>query len=122
LTKNGDPEGTHAFPAWTRDGRSLVFTVASSQGATALYALDAASGTVRKLVDGYENALLTPVFTPDYRSLIYTAVTTSRNFGIFRLPSTRRPCTSGEPIELARTGAAAPRRESGAVADGKRVA
>jgi Tol biopolymer transport system component/DNA-binding winged helix-turn-helix (wHTH) protein len=122
LTKSGDPEGTHAFPAWTRDGRSLLFTVAPSQGPTTLHALDAASGKVRKLVEGYENALVTPVFTPDYRWLIYTAVTTSRNFGIFRLPMDPKTLEkAGEPIELARTGAAVPRNPV-LSPDGKRLA
>jgi Tol biopolymer transport system component/DNA-binding winged helix-turn-helix (wHTH) protein len=69
LTRSGNPVGGHAAPAWSPDGRYLLFAVFDAGPSEGLWRLDRQTGALRMLHRGkvYES-----IFTPDASS-IYVA-------------------------------------------------
>jgi len=122
LTRAGQPEGVHAFPVWSPDGKRVVFSTVPNGKRGALHSLDPRTGSVRLVLTANEHTILTPVFSPDGKSLYYAAASPAGDFGIWRLPlNPRTGEQAGNPAEVARTGSSIPRSLS-VSSDGKRLA
>lgn len=122
LTRPGQPEGTHGFPAWSPDGKFVVFAAVSNAKPGGLYAVDPSSGSLRQLLKAVENSCFTPVLSPDGKWLYYAAASQALDFGIWRFPlNPRTGQRSGDPVQIVRTGSSIP--QSPAISpDGKRLA
>ncbi len=118
ITKAGAPPGGHGAPAWSPDGRRIVF-VTHDIGLSEIWSV-APNGEDLKRVWHGQKHFFDPVFSPDGKYLFFSAA--SGNFRLWRLrlaADTGLPV--GEPIEIANTGSALARHLTIAP-DGKRLA
>ncbi|MEZ5314023.1 MAG: hypothetical protein R2862_10455 [Thermoanaerobaculia bacterium] len=92
-----DVEQQHS-PAWSPDGRSIVFT-GNRGGQFDVFQIDIDSKEVRNLTNDppYQGA---PVFTPDGQSIVYSVAAGEKNAHLFRMdladPSKRYRLTDGD--------------------------
>lgn len=118
LTQPGTPPGGHSLPAWSPDGRRLVFVV-SDIGLSELWTVTPQGREARRLLDGL-GTFYDPVFAPDGQALFFS--TASGNFRLWRMPlASATGLPSGAPEELANTGSSLARHLSVAP-DGRRLA
>ena len=122
LTRPGNPEGTHGFPAWSPKGDVVIFSNISSKKQGGLYRVNPATGAIRAMLPADKKTFLTPVLSSDGKWVYYAAFSANRDFGIWRMPlDPKTGERAGDPVEIARTGSSLPR--SPAVSrDGKRLA
>ena len=69
ITSSADPVGGHASPAWSPDGRHVVFATYSS-APQSLWSVPADGGAAH-LIDEAHGALFDPVYSPDGRWVYY---------------------------------------------------
>jgi Tol biopolymer transport system component len=63
LTRNGSPNGGHAAPAWSRDGRFLSFSVFEAASDNGIWLLTLATGETRHLAR--DGGLVDSLFSPE---------------------------------------------------------
>src|SRR6185369_7618642 len=103
VTKTGEPIGAHASPAWSPDGRRLVFT-ASANGLPQVWTVAAGGGALRQ-VEGIEGTF-DPVFAPDGKT-VYVATGTET---ILAVPvSVETGASMGRPVRVLAGGAGSTR-------------
>ena len=116
LTSSTQPVGGHASPAWSPDGRRIVFATYSASP-SCLWSVPAEGGTPSLIIEAH-GALFDPVFAPDGRWLSYA---TGAPYMV-RVPVS--PATGqrrGEPEAIAAGGVAGVRHLS-ISGDGRRLA
>lgn len=119
LTRPGAPKGGHATPAFSPDGRRLVFST-SLYGRSEIWTLDLESGVtapvVRDPAGSYD-----PVYSPDGREIYFSAVS-RQVYGLWRVPiSQRSGRPTGAPVQIRNIGLASI-RQLALSADGRRIA
>lgn len=101
LTKPDGPVGGHSQPAWSSDGKRIVFVtqyIGPAEVWTINVAGDAASGALSRLMT-CPLMCATPVLDVDGRSLFYTSPDPMR--GLWRVPLTADGrAAAGEPVAL----------------------
>jgi serine/threonine protein kinase len=102
-TTTNSPSGRHADPAWSADGKGLVFAALGQMGARAssntLWTMDIDSGQPARIVTGNVVNQVSPALSPDGRTVYFSALAAA-GFGIYAVPlSGNRPA-----VELLRTG------------------
>ncbi|MGO9257668.1 MAG: protein kinase domain-containing protein [Bryobacteraceae bacterium] len=119
VTVARNPAGQHADPDWSPDGKHLVFAALGGMGARAsintLWTVDPASGELKKIATGNLVNQVSPVMSPDGRTVYFGAMAAD-GFGVYSVP------LSGDTpaVALYRTGKDVP----GGIAvsrDGKRL-
>ncbi len=108
VATTGAVPGRQAFPAWTPDGKRILFS-AIRGGQGELWLVGADGKSPRLLLQREKNAFISPVFSPKGDSIYFGALAErTRDLGIWqqRLTPDGRPL--GQPVELARTGTVAP--------------
>jgi Tol biopolymer transport system component len=83
LTRLGHPAGAHNHPAWSHNGRFIVFAVSDGVHNNAIWIIDAAGGATRLLTPG--NAASHPRFTPADDAVVWTGNAAAFNGRIFRI-------------------------------------
>jgi Tol biopolymer transport system component/DNA-binding winged helix-turn-helix (wHTH) protein len=81
LTTAGQPAGSHRMPAWSHDGRHVVFVVGFVRRAD-VRAVDVATGE-QQLIGTATNAL-DPAFAPDDRAILWGVTTLTGKGRLFR--------------------------------------
>jgi Tol biopolymer transport system component/DNA-binding winged helix-turn-helix (wHTH) protein len=118
ITKVGTPPGGHGVPAWSPDGKRLVF-VTYDIGLSEIWSVSPKGEDLKRVLHG-KGHFFDPVFSPDGRHLFFS--TASGNFYLWRLPlAADTGLPAGEPVEIANTGAALARHLTMAP-DGRRLA
>ena len=84
VTRAGSPAGGHGAPAWTADGRRLVFTT-SDRRWSHLYTVTVDGNDLVPLVTDVPVAL-DPVVGADGKDLYYAAVGSDERYAVWRLP------------------------------------
>ncbi len=118
ITKIGVPDGGHGAPAWSPDGRRIVF-VTHDIGLSEIWSVSPKGDDLKRIRQG-QSHFFDPVFSPDGKYLFFS--TASGNFRLWRLRLTADTgLPAGELVEIANTGSALVRHLTIAP-DGKRLA
>jgi Tol biopolymer transport system component/DNA-binding winged helix-turn-helix (wHTH) protein len=72
VTRIGGPPGGHREPAWSRDGKTLVFAVSSGRWSQEIWTVPAAGGAPRRVAAPFIGGL-DPQFAPGDRALYWGA-------------------------------------------------
>jgi TolB protein len=113
LSKAGNPPGGHGSPAWSPDGKRIVFC-ASDFVEGSIWTISTNGGDLKQAARGY---LVDAVYAPDGGSIYYGS-----EYGLWKIrvsQDTGEPV--GEPLELANTSPAR-LRHFAVSADGKKIA
>ncbi|HYC68229.1 amidohydrolase family protein [Brevundimonas sp.] len=94
------------YPAWSRDGRSIVYTTWDDQELGTIRVVPA-SGGVGRVVTPHPGHYIEPTFSPDGRTIVYRTVSDgflttalwSRDPGVYRIPA-----AGGEPVLITDEG------------------
>ncbi len=107
ITTAGNPEGKHADPAWSADGKQIVFTSLGAMGTrtakNSLWTVDLNSGVLTPIKFGSLGGASSPVLTADNKTIYFSALAPD-GFGIFAT-STKG---TDESIPIYRSGREAP--------------
>ena len=95
------------YPAWSRDGRSIVYTTWDDQALGSIRVVPVSGGAGR-VVTGKPGHYIEPTFSPDGRTIVYRTVSDgflttalwSRDPGVYRIPA-----AGGEPVLITDEGA-----------------
>lgn len=117
LTQPGQPGGGHGTPAWSPDGKRIVF-VSYDVGASSVWSVAPDGGNL-KLWRAADALHFDPVFAPDGRSLYLS--TASGNFRLWQITLDADGQPTEPTVELANTGNALVRHLTVAP-DGKQLA
>jgi Tol biopolymer transport system component/DNA-binding winged helix-turn-helix (wHTH) protein len=99
LTQRGHPAGGHNHPAWSHDGRFIVFAVSNGSVNDAIWIVEAGGGTPRRLTAA--KAAGSPQFSPRDTAVFWTGTAAPYNGRIFRIGfDPARGAASGEPMEM----------------------
>jgi len=125
ITTAASPPGKHVWPAWSPDGRWILFVNFGMDSATPngarLWAVSPADGDMVSVTAG-DRIYLNPIYAPDQLSIYYGSFTDSGNFGLWKLPIDPATDTAtGAARDVQRTGMELP-RDFAVSADGKRLA
>jgi Tol biopolymer transport system component len=86
VTTAGNPTGQHADASWSADGKHLVFASLGNMGAVAsvntLWLMDVASGELKQIATRNVLNQVSPVLSPDGRT-VYFGATATDGFGIY---------------------------------------
>ncbi|MBC7223259.1 MAG: PD40 domain-containing protein, partial [Anaerolineae bacterium] len=88
----GDPNDVAIYPAWSPDGKQVVYQNISSR--SDVVAVDLLSGVRRNLTEGLESANWSPAWSPTHNWVLFTG-DNGENKDIFRMKG-----TGGEPVNL----------------------
>ena len=114
LTHIGGPPGGHREPSWSRDGKTIVFTVASGRWSQEIWTIPAAGGTPTRVAAPTVGGL-DPQFAPGDRALFWGAGSVRFNgFALFVQPI--------DPATKAPLGAAADVAPVGGTLEGLSIA
>jgi Tol biopolymer transport system component/DNA-binding winged helix-turn-helix (wHTH) protein len=104
ITQLGAPSGGHGSPAWSPDGRRLVFATYGG-GLDALWTVPRDGGDVTRVTDG-EALMFDPIWSPDGTSIYYVATTLpTKNCNVLRVRvSTESGAPVAAPVKVADTG------------------
>ncbi len=112
LTQAGNPAGGHGSPAWSPDGKRLVFC-ASDFVEGSVWTISSKGGDLKQVAKGY---LVDAIYAPDGESIYYGS-----NYGLWKIRVSRASgAPVGEPVELANTSPARLRHFT-VSADGKKI-
>jgi imidazolonepropionase-like amidohydrolase/Tol biopolymer transport system component len=103
----GNEEEMEAFPAWSRDGRTIAYVGWTDQGLGRIRTVAAGGGAARQ-VTAQPGHYSRPTFSPDGRTIVFekgqggflTSARWSENPGIYRVAS-----TGGTPVRVSPEGA-----------------
>ena len=94
VTTARNPAGQHADPGWSADGKHLVFASLGLMGALAsvntLWTVDPASGELKQIATGNLVNQVSPVMSPDGRTVYFGAMAKD-GFGIYAVPLSGTP-------------------------------
>ena len=119
VTTARNPEGQHADPSWSPDGKRLVFASLGPMGARAaintLWTVDVVSGALQRIPGGNLLGQASPVIAPNGRTVYFSAMAAD-GFGVYSAPLSG----GSPPAALYRTGRDAPAALA-ISSDGKRL-
>jgi imidazolonepropionase-like amidohydrolase/dipeptidyl aminopeptidase/acylaminoacyl peptidase len=104
----GNEEELELFPTWSRDGRTIAYVGWTDRGLGRIRTVAATGGAARQ-VTAQPGHYSRPTFSPDGRTIVFergqggflTSPRWSENPGIYRVPA-----VGGDPVRVARDGAA----------------
>lgn len=98
LTQIGTPSGGHRAPAWSHDGRRVVFVVARGGWTMQIWTVNVSTGQ-QQLIETSSNGA-DPAFAPDDRAIIWGGSTKTGNGRLFRraLDADGRPAGDTETL------------------------
>jgi eukaryotic-like serine/threonine-protein kinase len=120
VTQVGTPPGGHNEPAFSPDGKRILFIAENFIGSV-LWSVSADGGDLKQMASDARRKG-SPVYSPDGRSVYFTGTIGSLTFGLWKLavsPATGDP--AGEPVLVLNPGAAGIRYMA-ISADGKKLA
>ena len=122
ITQAGNPPGGHNSPAWSPDGKRIVFTSYTGAGASQLWTIGAKGGDLTR-VNHSAAGFIGPVYSPDGEYIYCGGVTETGNFVLYNLHiSPNSGEALGEAAIVADTGLASFRGRLTLSADGKKLA
>ena len=98
LTQRGHPAGGHNHPAWSHDGRFIIFAVSNGTVNDAIWIVEAGGGAPRRLTPA--KAAGSPQFSPRDTAVFWTGTAAPYNGRIFRIGfDPARGTATGEAME-----------------------
>jgi len=120
LTNNRNPEGAHTSPAWSPDGRRLLFLNPRSLQIANLWVVDVTRGASEPIDTG-KRLLVSAVFAPDGSGIYMAGSSPDGESGVWFQPlhrGTLKPAGAAQPITASGGGFV---RDLTISADGKRL-
>ena len=107
VTQPGQPEGGHSSPAWSPDGKRIIFMAYSGYLPGQLWTVNAKGGDLRQAVKDNAIWFKEPVYAPDGKSVYSGGVSQNGSFVIYKIPVS--PITgeaTAEPVVIKDLGLA----------------
>lgn len=95
VTQEGAPAGGHGAPAWTPDGRRLVFTASDRRGSS-VWSVDAGGTDVRPVAD-QPAFCFDPLCAPDGRRLLFAGVSSGEQYAVWSVAVGPGMRATGQP-------------------------
>ena len=115
ITQVGNPAGGHGSPAWSPDGKQIVFGCYDPEK-TDFWTVGIDDSAPKKIFRGYD-----PVYSPDGKYIYFASFGKNLNFGISRIAMSETGESVGEPVEIVGPGLGRYKRLT-ISADGKKLA
>ncbi|MGH9672074.1 MAG: winged helix-turn-helix domain-containing protein, partial [Bryobacteraceae bacterium] len=120
VTQAGDPDGSHTNPAWSPDGRRLLFLNPKSLVLAQLWVIDTAGGA-RESIDTGNRPLVSAVFAPDGSGVYLAGFSTAGESGIWYQRLHRGTLKPAGAVRTITTSGGGFFRDLNISADGKRL-
>ena len=122
ITQAGTPAGGHSLPAWSPDGKRIVFVAYTGAGVMEIWTIAAKGGDPVQIIRR-RAGFVSPVYSPSGEYIYSGSVTETSNFVLCQLRISPTTGTAiGEPVILADTGLARVQGRLTISADGKKLA
>ncbi|MDQ3820755.1 MAG: DPP IV N-terminal domain-containing protein, partial [Acidobacteriota bacterium] len=119
ITQAGSPAGGHGMPAWSPDGKRIMFVALVRLGE--IWSVSAQGDDLKRLLSAPYTWIYDPIYSPDGKSIYYSALTEGLNFGLWQLRLSPDGEALGEPVKIQNSGLSNDRNLA-ISADGKRIA